>query len=141
MKGIEVAFDARITRDAEIKTARTGRTFLKFSVVHSKGEGEKLKETWLSVLAWRESIAELCPDLKAGVEVYIEGEIEQTQWESPEGSRTGLSVSASKVEPKGLIGRKKPKAAPKPRGKPKGAVDSQAPIKLHATPFNDELPI
>ena len=138
MIGIQCAFDARITRDAEIKTARSGRTFLKFSVVHTKGEGEKLKQTWFSILAWRESIAELCPDLKAGVEVYIEGELEQTQWESPEGSRSGLSVSASKVEPKGLIGRAKPKAPRKPRG---GKVDSQRPIETHERPFNDELPI
>ncbi len=129
MKGIECAFDARVIRDAELKTARSGNAFVKFSVVVlMRGD----KEQPLTVLAWRDTFCELSPELKAGVEVYIEGALEMSEWDN----RPTLSVSASKVEPKGLIGRRKPKA---PRKAGKAKVDPQAPIE-NARPFDDALP-
>jgi len=132
MKGIECAFDARVTRDAEVRQTKAGKPFVKFSAIAIVRND---KEQPLSVLAWRDTFCDLSPDLKAGVEVYIEGSLELSEWDG----EVSLSVSASKVEPKGLIGRKKPKAAGSPRAKKANGVDSQRPIERHAPAFNDSI--
>ena len=123
MKGIECAFQGRLGRDARLKQTSMGKTFLTFSViVPMRNDAEE----WVNISAWSESIADLAPNLKQGVEVYVQGKLEQRHWQGAEGPRSGLSVSATKVEPLGLIGRAKPKGPAKPRGKAK--VDSQAPL-------------
>lgn len=134
MKGIACAFEGRITRAAELKTASaSGRQFITLSVV--TGEGDK--EQWLSVSAWRESDADLVPHLTVGVEVYVEGKIEMRHWHGAEGPRSGLAVSATLVQPLALIGRSKPKTPRAAKGG-KAKVDHQAPIETK--PFNDALP-
>ena len=127
MKGIECAFDARVIRDAEVRQTKAGKPFVKFSAIAIVRND---KEQPVSVLAWRDTFCDLSPDLKAGVEVYVEGSLELSEWDGG----VFLSVSASKVEPKGLIGRKKPKA---PRAGKKAKADPQAPIDV---PFSDPLP-
>jgi single-stranded DNA-binding protein len=123
--GIECAFPATLTQDAEVKTTSAGRPFLKLSVVTGKDE----KQQYLSVLAWRDSFTELAPSLVKGARVYCEGRLELRHWNGG----SGLSVSASLIQPLGLIGAKKPKA---PRSGKKKA-DPQAPIEV---PFSDPLP-
>lgn len=129
MKGIECAFDCRVIRDAEVRQTKAGKPFVKFSAIAIVRND---KEQPVSVLAWRDTFCDLSPDLKAGVEVYVEGSLELSEWDG----EVFLSVSASKVEPKGLIGRKKPK---EPRKAGKAKVDPQAPIE-NARPFDDALP-
>lgn len=125
MKGIACAFQGRLGRDAALKQTGAGKPFLTFSVVVAMRNDA---EQWVNVSAWSDSIAELAPDLKQGVEVYCEGKIELRQWESENGPRSGLSVSASKVEPLALIGRSRPKASLRSKDKPK--VDPQAPLSF-----------
>ncbi len=134
MKGIACAFEGRLGRDAEVKTARaSGRRFVALSVI--EGEGDEAQ--WVNVLCWSDSLADIVPSLVKGVEVYVRGKIRLRSWDSDQGTRYGLSVSAELVEPLALIGRDKPKAPPKARGKAK--VDSQAPLEK-TQPFNDALP-
>lgn len=124
MKGIACAFEGRLGRDAEIKTARaSGRQFVTMSVI----EGEDDDVQWLNVVAWSESIAEIAAYLTKGTALYIEGRLKLKTWESETGARSGLSVSASLVQPLALIGRSKPKAPRKAKAdSPKS--DPQAPI-------------
>jgi single-stranded DNA-binding protein len=126
--GIECAFNATVTRDAEVKTTSAGRTFLKFSAVTGREE----KQQYVSVLAWRDTFTELAPHLTKGTRIYCEGKLEMRHWNG----EASLSVSASKLEPLGLIGAKKPKA---PRKAGKAKVDPQAPIERHAPAFNDSI--
>src|SRR5690349_7368492 len=120
MKGIECAFDCRVTRDAEVRQTKAGKPFVKFQAIAIvRGD----REQPVSVLAWRDTFCDLSPDLKAGVEVYVEGSLELSEWDG----EALLSVSASKVEPKGLIGRRKPKAPAGSRAKKAAGVDSQRP--------------
>lgn len=127
MKGIQVAFEARLGRDAEMKTARhSGRQFMVMSVI--EGDGDDVQ--WLNVTAWSESLADIVSHLTKGTEVYIEGKIKLRSWEDQDGNaRSGLSVSANLVQPLALIGRSRPK---KPRAKLTQKIDPQAPIE-----FND----
>ncbi len=126
MKGVAVAFEGRLSRDAEIKTARTsGRQFVAMSVI--EGEGDEAQQ--LNVVSWSESLAEIALHLTRDTEVYIEGKIKLRSWEGAEGTQYGLSVSASLVQPLALIGRSKPKAARKSKAE-KSAVDSQSPLSF-----------
>lgn len=127
--GIECAFPATVTRDAEIKTTAAGRSFLKLGV--STGRDEK--QQYVSVLAWRDTFTDLATALVKGTRLYIEGKLEMRVWNG----EASLSVSASVIQPLGLIGARKPKAPRKAGGKAK--VDSQAPIET-ARPFDDALP-
>lgn len=133
MKGIAVAFEGRLAHDARIKHTKTGRQFLQFGVIN--GEGEDW--TWLSVVAWSDGLIDIVGYLKAGVEVYVEGKLKSRLGQGKDGPQVNLSVSASKVEPLGLIAKARPKV---PRAAPKRAakVDSQAPITIDA-PFNDSI--
>jgi len=132
MKGIACAFEGRLGRDAELKTTQAGRAFLVFSVI----VGEDADAVWLNVSAWSDNLTELAPSLLKGVEVYCEGKMKQRHWESEGGTKSGWQVSADVVQPKGLIGRAKPKAPRKPRG---GKVDSQRPLTTMTTAFNDSI--
>lgn len=132
MKGIACAFEGRLGRDAEMKTTNAGRAFLAFSVI----VGEDDDAQWLNVSAWSDHLTELAPSLVKGVEVYIQGKLKLRHWQSTDGPRAGLQVSAEVVQPKALIGRARPKAPRKARGK----VDSQRPIEAAgAAPFNDSI--
>ncbi len=132
MKGIAVAFEGRLGRDAELKSTRAGRAFLVFSVIVDEGEDA----VWLNVSAWSDHLTELAPSLTKGVEVYVQGRMKQRHWEAEGGTKSGWQVSADVVQPKGLIGHRKPKAPA--RGK-KAKVDPQAPLET-ARPFDDALP-
>lgn len=125
--GIECAFPATLTQDAEVKETSTGRPFLKLSVTTGKDD----KQQFVSVLAWRDTFTEMAPHLVKGGRIYVEGKLELRHWNGG----SGLSVSASVLQPLGLIGAKKPKAPRKANGKAK--VDPQAPIEV---PFSDPLP-
>lgn len=126
MKGIQCAFEGRLGRDAEIKTARaSGKQFVAMSVI----EGDDDDAQWINVVAWSESLTDIISHLKSGAEVYVEGKIKLRSWDSAEGVRYGLSVSASLVQPLALIGRSRPKA---PRGARAGKskIDLQAPLEF-----------
>lgn len=131
MKGIHAAFCGRLGRDAEIRTAKSGRQWLSLSAI----AGEDDDAQWVSIACFSETIAAMAGQLTKGTEVYIEGNLRLRTWEAQDGPRTTLSVSASLVQPLALIGMKKPKA---PRAaKTRRKVDANAPVEA---PFNDGLP-
>lgn len=137
MKGIVVAFQGLLAADAKYKTTNAGKPFLSFGVLVGEDNTEK---QWVSVLAWSESITDIHAYLKAGVEVYVEGKLKAGLWQGKDGPRVSLTVSATKVEHLGLIGKSKPKAPRAPRAKAT-KVDSQAPIegRTAAPAFNDSI--
>jgi hypothetical protein len=122
--GIECAFPATLTQDAEIKTTSAGRPFLKLSVVTGKDEK-------------RDTFTELAPNLVKGTRVYVEGRLELRHWNG----ETSITVSASKLEPLGLIGARKPKAT-RAKKAGNGKADPQRPLEMGAAglPFDDKIP-
>lgn len=117
MKGIHSAFVGRVIRSAEARTAKSGRPWLSLTVM--VGEDEDAQR--ISVAAFRDSVMDLAPQLVEGTEVYVEGTLKMRTWDSV----PGLQVSASTLQPMGLIGAKKPKAPPRAK---KAKVDHQAPL-------------
>lgn len=128
--GIECAFPATLTQDAEVKTTSAGRPFLKLSVVTGKDE----KQQYLSVLAWRDTFTDMAQSLVKGTRIYCEGKLELRHWNG----ETSITVSASKLEPLGLIGAKKPKA-PRAKKAANGKADPQRPLEMGTPAFNDSI--
>lgn len=122
MKGIEAAFCGTLGRDAELRTAKSGRKWLSLTVV----VGESPDEEWVSVASFSASTGEQAPELRKGLAVYVEGKLKLRSWlvngDSP---RYGLSVVASLIQPMGQIGQRRPK---KTRVTSKAKGDSQAPL-------------
>lgn len=129
MKGIEVAFEGKLGRDAQLRTSAAGREWLSLSVIVGEGDDEQ----WVSVASWSHTIAELAPTLIKGAQVYVEGKVKLRTWQGPDGMQAGLSVSASLVQPLALIGNRKPKKTRTTSAAKR--TDPNAPI-----PFNDALP-
>jgi len=112
MKGIECAFAGRLGRNAELRTSSAGREWLSLSVIVGEGDDEQ----WVQVASWSATIAELAPMLVQGAQVYCEGKLKLRTWTAHDGTaRTGISVSASLIQPLALIGQRKPKRLRAPK--------------------------
>lgn len=126
MKGIACAFEGRLGKDAQLKTTQAGRAFMVMSVI----VGEDEEAQWINVSAWNDHLIDLADHLKSGVAVYVEGKLKMRHWDSAEGPRSGLQVSASLVQPLALIGRSKPKAPRAGKKNGKADADPQKPLEF-----------
>jgi single-strand DNA-binding protein len=104
VKGIQAAFTGTCGQDAELKTSKAGKPWLSFSVAIDT-EGEAPGTTWARVVVFGGLATERHPALQKGAEVYVEGKLRLESWTGKDGrERTGLSVTASRVEVLGRIG-------------------------------------
>ena len=107
MKGIHCALQGRLGQDMELRTSAAGKDWCRLSV--SVGEGDAV--TWVSVAVFEEKARALA-GLAKGIEVYVEGRLSLNAWTGRDGAeRTGLSVSAWRIEVLGRIGKNRPKHA------------------------------
>jgi single-strand DNA-binding protein len=143
MRGIEVAFVGTLAADPEQRITKAGRPWASFRAAVSTGkDGET---TWLRCATFSESAIQATAELKKGQTVYIEGSLRQTEYQDREGqARVGLDVTASLVQPLGLIGERRPK---KPvQARPSLGATSQAPGHITdprpagGPPAHDEIP-
>ncbi len=133
VRGIEVALLGRVTRAGELRLSKAGKQWLCFSV--EVGEGEKVE--YANVAAFYGDIADLAPQLTAGVEVYIEGGIKLRRWQNSEGvEQSGLAVTATDIKPLGLIGERRPRKTRAAKAKEL----PPPPETRTAKPFDDPLP-
>ncbi len=106
MDGIHVACEGRISQPDDLKYTPSGTAALSFGLVVTDKKGIA---TWLRVTVWKERAEQLAEILKKGDEVYIEGALTASEWETATGEkRHGLNVSTWKCEPLGQIGCKRP---------------------------------
>jgi single-stranded DNA-binding protein len=102
---IDAAFFGVLGRDAERKTSKAGREYLRFNV--RVGNGDDVQ--WVSVLAFND-VAELAGRLRNDAHVYIEGPLSADAWLDRDGKpRASLSVMTWKCAETHRIGRNKPK--------------------------------
>lgn len=141
MKGIEVALQGKMAKDAELRRSDAGREWLALQVETDAGAD------WVSVGSWSHTIQELAPALTAGTEVYVEGKLKIHKYEGRNGAeRYWLTVQASLVQPLGVIGQKKPKRtrapAEKKKKKANGSTAYQTSAAVNAPlPFDDDIPL
>jgi single-stranded DNA-binding protein len=110
---IEIALFGTLGVDAELKTSKTGKQYLRARVAVDDGD----KTTWLSIRAFDSKAIENAAGYTKGSAVYCEGKLSLDEWTSQTGEqRHGLSVLSFHFR-LSQIGRARPrreKAAPKP---------------------------
>jgi single-stranded DNA-binding protein len=101
---IEVAFLGSLLRDAESRTSKNGRPYLRFTC--RVGDGDAVQ--WISVTAFDPTAIEQADRFTKGTAVYCEGSIKLDEWQAAAGAtRHGLSCLSWHCR-LAAIGRNKP---------------------------------
>ena len=111
---IDCAFYATVVRDAEAKTSKAGKPYLRFTA--RDGDGAAVQ--WIGVMYFGADAPDLAPKMLKGARCYVEGQLRLDTWEQQDGTkRSGLSVMSFHCRIP-AIGRNKPKkeSAEKPTG-------------------------
>jgi single-strand DNA-binding protein len=108
---IECAMFGALGQDAERKTSKSGREYLRFNVRVGNDDAAQ----WVSVLCFDQSAVQLAESFTKGSRVYVEGRLSTSEWTGQDGAkRFGLSVMSWHCR-LAQIGRNKPrKASEKP---------------------------
>ncbi len=109
MDGLHCAFIGYVGGQPELRYTPNGKAALVFSVAVSdpKGAERGQEATWVRCTAWEETAERLQQQIRKGSELYVEGRLTMSHWQTAGGEqRSGLNVSAWKVEVLGAIGRK-----------------------------------
>jgi single-stranded DNA-binding protein len=116
---IDCAFYGHVGRDAELKTSKAGKAYVRLSVRDGDGDAAQ----WVTVMYFGADAAELAPKFTKGARCYVEGQIRLDTWEQQDGTkRSGLTVMSFHCRiPE--IGRNKP-----PRERQAGE-DKPAPVR------------
>jgi single-stranded DNA-binding protein len=107
MSGIEAAFFGALSRDAESKTSKSGKHYLRLNLRVGDGDGAQ----WVSVMAFDQNAIDVADKLLKGARVYVEGSLSVTEWSRQDGvKRHGLSMMSWHCR-LSQIGRNRPKRA------------------------------
>jgi single-stranded DNA-binding protein len=102
---IECALFGVLARDAELKTSKNGKEYLRINV--RVGDGDTAQ--WVNAMVFGADVQELAPKLKQGSRVYIEGALKLNEWLAQDGTkRAGLNVMSWHCK-LAAIGRNRPK--------------------------------
>ena len=102
---IECALFGVLGRDAESKTSKNGKQYLRLNI--RCGDGESLQ--WVNAMVFGDDVPELAARLEKGSRVYIEGTLRLDSWTGQDGAeRHGLSVMSWHCK-LAAIGRNRPK--------------------------------
>jgi single-strand DNA-binding protein len=115
MIGIHAALEGTLGADPNLRMTHSEKPVLTLRIAvndssrHSDGDGDG-DTTWVRATVWEDEALRLQPLLRKGQRVYVEGRLRLEQWQGPDGQpRSGLAVSAWRVEILGQIGRSAPK--------------------------------
>lgn len=143
MNSIEVAFEGRLGQAPTLRTSQTGKPWLAMSLAVGGDEGGDGKQ-WVSVSVFGTQ-AEALVSIEPGTRVYCEGRLKLETWQDRDGrERSGLKVTAWRVELLGQIGKRKPAKVRGDRGGDLGGTaasdqnakrDWQRPLADDAIPF------
>jgi single-strand DNA-binding protein len=110
MDGLTVAFIGRTGTDAELRWTQNGTALVNVSVLVQDSKAADSQGQWVRVGRFGEDVEDLVQQLVKGVEVYVEGRLKLNTWQASDGTqRSGLNVTAWKLEPLGEIGRRAPR--------------------------------
>jgi single-strand DNA-binding protein len=129
---IEAAFFGALGRDAELKTSKGGKAYLRINV--RVGDGDKAQ--WINVTVFDPDTIEIADKMLKGARIYIEGKLSLDEWTAQDGGkRTSLSCMSWHCR-LAEIGRHKSKRQPKSEQK----VAAQYTPSGSGPAFNDEIP-
>lgn len=128
---LELATIATLWRAPERKIAKTGKPYCRLSLVHGKGDAN----AWISAYVFGADLAEIASRFEKGQRCYVEGSFNLDRWSTSTGEqRVALSVTVSRLELVGEIGRRRKRRSQSAR------TNRDAPsLENHGRPFNDSL--
>src|SRR5215472_16092652 len=86
---IEAALFGTLGRDAERKTSKNGKPYLRLNIACSEGE----TTTWVSAMVFDERAIAVADGLVKGTRIYVEGRLSLNQWTASDGEKhVGLSI-------------------------------------------------
>jgi single-strand DNA-binding protein len=96
-----------LTRDPELRYTPSGTPVCEFGLAinrtYTGRDGEQREDTcFVDVTMWRRRGVVISEYLKKGDPIFVEGRLKYDTWESPDGRRSKLSVTATNFE---FIGR------------------------------------
>jgi single-strand DNA-binding protein len=101
------AFSGSLGKDCEVRNTKDGTPWLSFPAVVDSDRGPDEFPTWIRVSRFGDGVEALAPRLAKGVQVYCEGSLRLSEWTGRDGEkRTGLNMTATRVEILGEIGRR-----------------------------------
>ena len=98
-----VALMGRITRDAEMKTTASGKSFVRFSIAVNRTrkkrdeEGYENVPSFFNLYHFGKSAEGIFPYLKKGQLVSVEGYLEQRTWEQQGEKRSSTEIVIDKL--------------------------------------------
>jgi single-strand DNA-binding protein len=126
---IECAFSGSLARDAEVKTSKAGKQYLRLNVRVENGEAAQ----FINVMVFDADAIATADRLVKGARIYVEGRLSLDEWTAADGAkRSGLSCMSWHCR-LSQIGRNKPKR--------ENQTPATAPYTPGgAVPFNDDIP-
>ncbi|MGA8699357.1 MAG: single-stranded DNA-binding protein [Xanthobacteraceae bacterium] len=102
---IEAALFGTLGRDAESKTSKAGKAYLRLNVAYESGDATQ----WVNVMAFDPRAIENAAGFVKGARCYVEGKLSLSEWTSQDGTtHHGLSLMSWHCR-LSAIGRAKPK--------------------------------
>jgi single-strand DNA-binding protein len=115
MDGLHVAFVGRTGTDAELRWTQNGTPLVNVSVLVQDSKAADGAGQWVRVGHFGDAAEMLAEQLTKGVECYVEGRLKMNTWTASDGTpRSGLNVTAWRLEPLGRIGKRAPRIAQRP---------------------------
>ncbi len=109
MDGLHVAFIGRVGQDAELRFTASSTPLVNVSLLVQDHKAASDAGQWVRVGHFGDDAEDLAQQLTKGVEVYCEGRLKMNSWQGQDGApRSGLNVTAWKLEPVGQIGQRRP---------------------------------
>ena len=128
MSSIEAALFGTLGRDAELKTSKNGKPYLRLNIACGEGDATQ----WVAATVFDERAIAAADRLIKGARVYLEGKLSLNEWTASDGTpRTGLSVLSWHCR-LSQIGRNKPD---RKKEREFGSVGANA-----GTGFDDKIP-
>lgn len=108
MKGIECAFQGRLSREPQVRYTQAGQPIVGFGVgVDDPTSAEERAVAWVNVSWFGDDAAAQADDLAKGASVYVEGVVRPPRvYTDRQGEqRASLDVTARRVQLIGMVGR------------------------------------
>jgi single-stranded DNA-binding protein len=129
--GIEAAFFGTLARDAERKTSKAGKAYLRLAI--RVGDGDAAQ--WVNVTSFDAEAIAQADWLVKGARVYVEGGVKLDEWTAADGARRhGLSCLSWHTR-LAAIGRNASKRGPKEK-----PAEEAAPPPRANDFHSDEIP-
>lgn len=113
MNGIQAALEAKLTADPEARYTPSGKFVLQLAAQVVEQRQQDAPPTWIRISVWEQMAELLQHELVRGSTIYAEGRLTLNRWRGSDGGeKSGLNLSAQRLDVIGAVGRSSTRPAP-----------------------------